>query len=252
MSNTLVFDLEVVPVDLKSIDEDTQKYLLKSAKGDADKESELINNLVFSPFTSKLVAVGMLEYEKYFHHSKFDNVATLLINNENKSEPMPDDMATVQDDTPMDKVEYFSGTEKEIITKFWELLKERKYDYFVTFNGREFDCPYIMLRSFILGIKPSRNLMEKSDFYFKEYHTDLLKEFTYFKGSQNGATRKYNLDFYCKALGVPSPKAEGITGENVNELYNTKQYYRIANYCLRDVVAEAKLYKKWKDFFNNI
>ena len=252
MSNTLVFDLEVVPVDFNSVDDDTKKYLLKSAKGDADKESDLINNLVFSPFTSKLVAVGMLDYEKYFHHLKFDNVATLLINDENKNEPLPESETIYEDDKPINKVDYFFGTEREIIIRFWELLAERKYDYFVTFNGREFDCPYIMLRSFILDIKPSRNLMEKSDFYFKDYHTDLLKEFTYFKGSSNGATRKYNLDFYCKALGVQSPKAEGITGENVSELYITKQYYRIANYCLRDVVAEAKLYKKWKEFLNNI
>ncbi len=252
MSNTLVFDLEVVPCDFNSFEEEKKNYLLKSAKGDAEKEAELINNIVFSPFTSRLVCVGMLEYERYFNHSNFDRVGTMLINNENSSEPLPEGAAETADDTEKEKVEYIFGNEKEIIIKFWQLVKERKYDYFVTFNGREFDCPFIMLRSFLLGIKPARNLMEKSDFYFKDYHTDLLKEFTYYKGSANGATRKYNLDFYCKALGVQSPKAEGITGEAVGELFNTKQYYRLANYCLGDVTAEAKLYKKWKDFLNNI
>lgn len=252
MNNILVFDLEVVPYDFDTTyDEETKKYLLKSAKGDAAKEEEIKMNLVFSPFTSKLVAIGMLDVEKYFDHTKYDTVCSVLVNDENKEEPLPEGTDEIEDDQKLEKVQYIFGDEKEILNKFWALLKERNYRHFVTFNGREFDCPYIMLRSFIQNVKPSRNLMDKSDFNFKEYHTDLMKEFSYYKNVQHGAAKKYNLDFYCKMLGVKSPKGEGVSGEMVSELYSKKQYYKLANYCLGDVVAEAKLFRKWKEFLSN-
>jgi uncharacterized protein YprB with RNaseH-like and TPR domain len=50
-------------------------------------------------------------------------------------------------------IEYESGSEIEILKKFWEDV--RLYKQLITFNGRSFDCPFLMLRSAVLGIKPS-------------------------------------------------------------------------------------------------
>ncbi len=35
---------------------------------------------------------------------------------------------------------------------------------------------------------------------------------------REGAARKFNLDFYCKAFGIESPKAHGVTGMDVTTL----------------------------------
>jgi uncharacterized protein YprB with RNaseH-like and TPR domain len=90
------------------------------------------------------------------------------------------------------KVKFIPGTEREIIEKFWEYIS--KFEIFITFNGRGFDCPFLMLRSAILGIKPSRDLMEYNRLR-REPHIDLLDEFTFF-----GMLRKFSLDFYCKVF----------------------------------------------------
>ena len=72
----LVFDLEVVALDYEtSYDEETKKYLIKYALGDPAKEKEAIEQLVFTPYTSRIVAIGMLDYHK--------DVGAVLVNTEN-------------------------------------------------------------------------------------------------------------------------------------------------------------------------
>ena len=44
-----------------------------------------------------------------------------------------------------------TGTEKEILEKFW--LDVQNYQQIISFNGRDFDIPFLMLRSAINGIK---------------------------------------------------------------------------------------------------
>lgn len=234
----LVFDLEVAPYDFfQHYDTDTQDYLLRWADGNEQKEKDIIESLVFSPWTSFLVAIGMLDF--------FENKGAVLINVNQE-----DLKENIELDKNYENINYICKDEKSIIEIFWDTIKSKEYNLFVTFNGREFDCPYIMLRSLILGVKPTRNLMAGTDFNFRDYHIDLLKEFTFFKHSPTGARRKFSLDFYCKQLGIESPKGGGITGDMVGELYKNKEYQRIADYCIGDVIAESELFKIWKDYFN--
>ena len=65
--------------------------------------------------------------------------------------------------------------------------------------------------------------------------------------SADGAARRFNLDFYCKAFGLESPKSHGITGADVNSLLAAGRYRDIAEYCLRDVKATVCLYQIWKE-----
>jgi hypothetical protein len=50
------------------------------------------------------------------------------------------------------------------------------------------------------------------------------------------------------AFGIPSPKAKGITGDNMGSLYKEGRYLDIARYCLEDVRATAALYRKWEEY----
>ena len=52
---------------------------------------------------------------------------------------------------------YISGSEKQILEKFWEFFESDSR--FITFNGRQFDGPFLMIRSAINGIVPKRDLV---------------------------------------------------------------------------------------------
>jgi hypothetical protein len=81
-----------------------------------------------------------------------------------------------------------------------------------------------------------------------EPHCDLAEQLTFYGVSgRDGAARRFNLDFYCKAFGIPSPKAQGVTGLDVNRLLSEDRFRDIAEYCLRDVHATLQLYQIWKD-----
>lgn len=229
--NILIFDIETVRDVFEELPDDVQNYLTKYADTD-DKKNEIIEAMSFNPLTSKIVAIGMLDYSS--------NKGCVMVNAENQTEPL----------NKYENFKYITGTECEIIKKFWDIVKGRNYNIFVTFNGREFDCPFIMLRSIFYRLKPPINLMLGSDWNFREYHIDLLKGFTFFTHSGRGARRKFSLDFYCQKFGIKSPKCDGITGDMVNKLYLEKKYQEIADYCIADVIAECELFKFWNEYFN--
>ena len=116
--------------------------------------------------------------------------------------------------------------EVELLTAFWDVAK--RYDSIVTFNGRGFDVPFLYLRSALLNVPITRK-----DWlgyrYQTEPHCDLAEQFTFYNVSgREGAARKFNLDFYCKAFGIPSPKAMGISGMDVGSLLAEGRYRDIA------------------------
>jgi hypothetical protein len=60
-----------------------------------------------------------------------------------------------------------------------------------------------------------------------EPHCDLADQLTFYGGGgRDGATRRFNLDFYCKAFGVESPKSQGVTGQDVTRLINERRLPR--------------------------
>jgi hypothetical protein len=105
----------------------------------------------------------------------------------------------------------------------------------------------LYLRSAALNVPISRK--DWLGYRFQtEPHCDLADQFTFYNvGGFGGAARRFNLDFYCKVFGVDSPKAEGVTGMDVNDLMATGRYKEVAEYCVRDVVATTRLYEVWRD-----
>jgi hypothetical protein len=89
--------------------------------------------------------------------------------------------------------------------------------------------------------------------YQTEPHCDLAEQLTFYCVSgRDGAAKKFNLDFYCKAFGIESPKSHGVSGLDVNRLMATGEYRQVAEYCLRDVQATVSLYQIWKDRLSGI
>ncbi|MGD0036808.1 MAG: ribonuclease H-like domain-containing protein [Bacteroidota bacterium] len=218
----VVLDIETLGFPVESFDETQQSYLLKFAETDADR-AETVQKLNLYPTTAQIIAIGMLNPET--------NRGKILFQSDEKLDYYSDD----------ELVHFKSGCEKEILEQFW--LDIGHYDQFVTFNGRGFDCPFLMLRSAILQVQPTRNLMPYR--YDASIHCDLLEQFTFY-----GALRKFNLDFYCKSFGIESPKAHGVTGLDMKQLTEEKRFREIAEYNLRDLQATAELFRRWEKFLS--
>jgi len=229
----LIFDIETVGYPFESFDEYQQEYILRFASQAESEEirsrrsEEAIRYLNLSPLTAQIVAIGVYD----INNSK----GLVLFQSESKEKFKSEN----------GEFTFASGDEKFLLEKFWLIVKN--YSRFITFNGRNFDVPFLLLRSAILRIKPSINLMGYR--FDSKLHCDLLEQFTFY-----GILRKYNLDFYCKVFGVESPKRGEITGFNINEYFIQKKFREIAEYCCKDLIATKELYlifKKYLSFDRN-
>lgn len=217
--NRVVFDIESLAYPLESFDEHQQEYLTRFAKTEEERQ-EAIQKLSLTPLTARVLAIAMLNPDtnmgKVFYQGPTEVRATGA-----------DGM-----------VEFVPLEEKGILEEFWKAIV--RYDQVITFNGRSFDGPFVMLRSALLGIKPTRNLVPYR--YEARHHCDLLDQLTFY-----GAVRKFSLDFFCKSFGIPSPKEKGITGLDMGDMFRQGRYREIAEYCLDDVRATAELFRRWQE-----
>jgi 3'-5' exonuclease len=216
--NRIVFDIETLGYPLDSFDEKQQEYLLKFATTDAEK-TEAIQKLNLAPLTARIIAIGMLNPDSHQGKVLYD---------------APDGDPWSSDDG---LIQFVPSNEEGILENFWKAMGH--YGQFITFNGRGFDCPFIMVRSAILGVKATKNLMPYR--YSASEHCDLLEQLTFY-----GALRKFNLDFYCKAFNIDSPKESGITGLDLGILHAEGRFGDIAEYCIGDVRATAQLFHRWQ------
>ncbi len=216
----IIIDIETVGFDFNSFEKKQQEYLLKFSETEEEIE-ETKNHLAFYPLTAKVVSIGMLNPKTGRGQVLFESSGEKIDNFEEGG------------------FLYECGKEKEILEKFWEKVK--KYDQVVTFNGRGFDIPFLMMRSSIHNIHPTRNLLGYR--YSHKEHCDLLDQLTFY-----GAIRKFNLDFYAKSFGVESSKDSGIDGSMVGELYKNKKYLDIARYCAKDLLTTKGIFEHWEKY----
>jgi DNA polymerase elongation subunit (family B) len=218
---TVVFDIETVGGDWDALDEAQRTYLLKNAKSE-EEQRQIPGWLSLWPVTGKIVVLAMQNADTGRGRVWYEK------NDGRAAEKSADGL-----------FDFVGDTEAGFLEEFWSTVP--RFDRFVTFNGRGFDCPWMMLRSAILGVRPSQNLMGYR--YSFRPHVDLLELLTFF-GSGGTAARKFNLDFFCKAFGIPSPKEQGMDGYAVGPYYREGRLAEIAEYCRRDVEATAALYKR--------
>jgi len=231
---TLVFDIETSALPLEMFDEAQQEYLFRETEKIDDaiakqsKREEITRFMSLWPFTSQVVCIAMLNAESLRGQSIY------------LAEDFEDDAG---DAGPVEFVP--CADESELLTAFWDVAKH--YDSVVTFNGRGFDVPFIYLRSALLNVPITKKNWLGYRFA-TEPHCDLAEQLTFYSVSgRDGAARRFNLDFYCKAFGIESPKSAGVTGMDVTTLMAEKKFREIAEYCLRDVRATVELYKIWKE-----
>jgi DNA polymerase elongation subunit (family B) len=230
----LVFDIESSALPLELLDEAQQEYLFRECAKLADetektaRRTEIQAQCNLWPFTAQVVCIAMINADT----SRGKVLFTAA-----------DYEAPPASEGPVEFVPCVD--EAELLAAFWDVAKH--YETIVTFNGRGFDVPFIYLRSALLSVPISRK--DWLGYRFQtDPHCDLAEQFTFYGVSgRDGAARRFNLDFYCKAFGIESPKSHGVTGNDVNALLAEGKYREIAEYCLRDVKATLQLYQIWKE-----
>lgn len=130
--------------------------------------------------------------------------------------------------------EVLTGDEKNILIEFWQIAKD--IDLFVGHNIMDFDFRFIYKRSIILGVRPTQEIS------FARYRNspifDTMKEWD--KWSKHSTS----LHKLSVALGVNSPKDQGIDGSKVYDFFLAGKTEEIAKYCVRDVEATREVYKR--------
>jgi len=225
----LICDIETVGFEFESLSESQQEYLLRYIEQEPDiskRETLTVETkrfLSLYPLTAKVVAIGLMNTET-------EKIMVLY-------ESASDEDILIEEKG----IKYKPMSELKMLQNFWQYVS--KSEKVITFNGRNFDIPFLMIRSAMLQVKPTKNLMKYR--YDTKEHVDLLDQLTFY-----GSTRKFNLDFYCHSFGIESPKSKGITGMEVKELYKAGRIKEIAIYCSEDVKATYELYKIWNAYLN--
>ena len=216
----LVIDIETVGVPWEEHDPYVREYLIKGMS-EAEAEEEKRRGAL-SPFTGRIVAIGIVNAETGRSCALYEV-------------PRQTEVITRKDGNRT----LISGTERQILEKFWEYLGRE--DRFISFNGRQFDGPFLMIRSAIRGLAPKRDLVGNR----YRFHPNCdLREVLNFNGTINARQMRFNLDLACKSFGIVSSKTDGMDGRAVETLYRAGRHEDIALYCLEDVRATCELYLK--------
>jgi 3'-5' exonuclease len=215
---TLVFDIETAGKKFEELDEVEQDYLLNNLeKNEDDKEKAKGKTGLYSIFGS-VCAIG-----GYDVNNKKGIVLSLSTK---EIKPEKEDF-----------VYKIFSSEKELLEEFWKI--SFKYEQFVTYNGDNFDFPYLMIRSGINKVK--------MPFEIKRWGSDKFIDLAN-KIRQNN--RSFKLEMLCKAFGIENPKEKGVHGDQVSKLFNKKEFNKIADYVARDAIATTDLYLIWKKYMS--
>ena len=232
----LIFDIETIGENFDKLDTTTQESLTRWIRKESQNEEEyraaledMKNGLGFSPLTGEIVVIGVFDAEK-------DKGAIYYQAPGEKNK-----------DFEENGIVYRQCTEKEMLERFWEGAKQ--YNEFVSFNGRAFDVPFIIVRSAVYKIKPTKDLMRARYLYQQSsdsQHIDLYEQLSFY----GAVSRLGGLHLACRAFGIITPKDGEIDGSKVGQFFKDKKYLDIARYNARDLSSTAQLYNKWKQFLS--
>ncbi len=143
-----------------------------------------------------------------------------------------------------------SDEEESIIRHFFSFIED-KNPRLVSFNGRGFDMPMLLIRAMKYNIifpawfDQSNPMLNKTKWenyrqrYAEHFHLDLLDSIGSF-----GAVRNLKLDTLCTMAGIPGKY--DVSGDQVLKLYYDDKLPLIKEYCQSDVLNTYWLYLKYE------
>lgn len=131
--------------------------------------------------------------------------------------------------------EFLIGTEEDIIISILDVLNSNEI---CTWNGINFDIPFIYKRSLILGINPKQRM----NFWMKRNtsypHCDLMQIWCNWYGYEK-------LDTVARVILGEGKVEFDVT--TIPELLNSEEgIKKLEKYCLQDTILNWKLHKKFE------
>ena len=123
-------------------------------------------------------------------------------------------------------------SEARLLAVYWRVA--RYAERLVSFNGVEFDVPFLQARSLILGVSPGIDFGPRGSL---ANHVDLRDRLRL-----GGSGHLGSLELACWAFGIAGPKGEH-SGGDVEGLYQTGHYEELARYNLGDARATLALWR---------
>jgi DNA polymerase elongation subunit (family B) len=219
ISKTMVFDIETVGKNFDELDEVEQDYLINNLERATEDKQEAKKKTGLYAIFGKVCAIGA------YNPGSQKGIVLLL---------------GEKDLTP-EKENYtykIFETEKDLLTEFWKIAIE--YELFVTYNGDNFDFPYLIIRSGINRVKVPFEVKKWGSDKFIDLQTKIRQ------------SHGYKLEILCKAFGIENPKEAGVHGGDVNELFDNKDFQKIADYVARDAYSTTQLYLIWKEYMSGV
>ncbi|MBP3208149.1 MAG: 3'-5' exonuclease [Campylobacter sp.] len=146
--------------------------------------------------------------------------------------------------------------EKEKIAEFLKFINSHN-PRLVSFNGRGFDLPMIMVRAMKYNLdansyfETNDQITNKSKWenyrsrYDGRFHLDLLDHISDFR-----AVSGLKLDYLCTALGLPGKY--DVSGDQVLDLYYNAKQEKIDEYCESDTLNTYWLFLKYELLRGNL
>jgi len=216
LKNYVIYDIETAPhakVRLRELagefDESSVKYgnakdpekraaILKAAR--EDHENELYEKGALSATTGRVQVIGLML-----------------------------DTGTFQ---------FLEGAEEEQLLTFWELWKSSLDIPFIGYNNKPFDLPFIVRRTWLLGLLSAMPKDVMDGRYQNRKNLDLME--VWLCGERKSEHGSMKLDWLCKAAGL---KGKSGTGKHFGELYAEDKKAAI-EYLKNDLIATKELAQK--------
>lgn len=117
--------------------------------------------------------------------------------------------------------------ELNLIKNFFDYLHQHKFTYIITFNGKNFDIPFLLTRIVLLTGK----IHDTFNDIFNYKHIDLSLCTSYYTKMQS----------YAEVLGVAGKSGTGLEAIT---LWKHMKYEDLVKYCIDDVGVTIAIYKK--------
>src|SRR5438876_3562857 len=171
----LVIDIETDGIPWEEHDPYVREYLIKGQTEDGAEETKRAGGL--SPFRGQIVAIGVMNID--------DGRSCALYE------------VPGQTDVRVEKAgmrTYISGTEKQILEKFWDWFDVDAR--FISFNGRQFDGPFLMIRSAVHGVSLKRELV---GYRYQMHQNCDLHDAVNIYGKTNSGQSNFKLHVSCRS-----------------------------------------------------
>lgn len=206
---TLSFDIETIPqrkpltdIQREALDKKLDRYFWNKTPTEQDRAEAERMLMATNPFLGEIVCIGLMKTNDV---GQYDHLSIY-------------------------------GTEEDILTRFWKTIRNFK-GLFISFNGLNFDVPFILKRSMVIKIGSTNNNFLNTKRFLRWPHFDVMQVLAdYNPGNYS------TLKLACESLGIESPKEGDIVAATVAQAFEDGRIEEIAEYCLKDVVATYHLY----------